>query len=91
MGDRNVVGSNGTAAYGSVSSVAHVDANSVETPTYNQARVIGENTVYLTADDSKVFDSWNKNDVSVHDNTKRSMADNLKATIKMAKDWLSER
>lgn len=91
MGDRNVVGSSGTGSLGSVGTVSHVDANSFETPTYNQPRVIGENTVYLTADDSKIFDSWNKSDVSVHDNTKRSMADQLRATIKMAKDWLTER
>ncbi len=88
MGDRNVVGSNGTVGFGSLSSVAHVDANSVETPTYNQPRVIGENTVCLTASDAKAFDSWDKADVKV--DTKRSTFEALKQTVKDIASFLSE-
>lgn len=89
MGDRNVVGGNGAVGFGSLSSVAHVDANSVETPTYNQSRVIGENTVYLSDSDAKVFDSWDKTDVKV--DTKRSTFEALKQTVKDIASFLSEK
>lgn len=88
MGDRNVIGSNPAAGLGSLSSVSHVDANSVETPTYSQPRVIKDATVYLTESDAKAFDSWDKADVKV--DTKRSTFESLKQTVKDIASFLSE-
>lgn len=88
MGDRNVIGSNGAVGLGSLSSVSHVDANSVETPSYNQPRVIGDSTVYLTEADAKVFDGWDKADVKV--DPKRSTFEALKQTVKDIASFLSE-
>lgn len=78
MGDRAILGSMGSG-FGSVSSVERLDANSVATPTYSEARTIGSKTAFLTPADAEAFDRWDKPNVSVA--TNGSTFERLKAAV----------
>lgn len=93
MGDRAILGSGGIGD-GSVSTVSRLEGNSAPTPQYTERRTVtwqeGNGTtskdVYLTPEDAKAYDTWDKPNVSVA--TNGTTVERLKRTIS---EWLEGR
>ncbi|MCU0695004.1 MAG: hypothetical protein MUC96_00595 [Myxococcaceae bacterium] len=86
MGDSTIVGSKGFAGAGSLSSVEHLDANTIPTQHYTKEAKVGDATVYLTPADAERLETWDKTEVSIHKNrtTKEAAVETFKDLVR----WL---
>lgn len=86
MGDMTIRGDRAQGTT-NTSSVASLDANSLETPKYSQPRVVGDTTVYLTDGDAKAFDAWGRDHVTLHKNrtTREAVAETVAQVLSFLK------